>query len=209
MRYVIAVAAPVGGGKTSFVKALADRLKDATAIYFDHYEKATGKPVHHLVQWMQNGADFNDFIVPDLSRDLGQLKQGKSVVDPLTKKEIPSKKFIVFEMPLGKEHKDTAKHIDRLIWIDVPLDIALARKIKEFTGDFLTTHKPETHKDCMIWLHNYLANYLNVVRDVLRIQEERVRASADIVIDGRTDFETMIQRATEEIFKFAAKSVDY
>jgi len=199
MRYVVAVAAPIGGGKTSLVEAIANKLKDATTIHYDHYEKATQEPVHNLVQWMKNGANFNYFIAPKLSNDLNKLKRGESVIDPLTKMEVASRKYIIFEMPLGKEHEDTKGYIDLLIWIEIPLDIALARKVKEFTGMFLTKHKQEGYKDCVVWLNKYIDNYLNVVRDVLQIQKKKVRANADIIIDGQLDFETMVQNATQEI----------
>ncbi|MBW1888560.1 MAG: hypothetical protein JRI52_09465 [Deltaproteobacteria bacterium] len=199
MRYIIAVAAPIGGGKTSFVTAIANRLNDATTIHYDHYEKATEEPVHNLMQWMKNGANFDDFIIPNLSNDLERLRSGESIIDPLTNTEITSKKYIIFEMPLGKEHKDTAEYIDLLIWIEIPLDIALARKIKEFTGLFLAEYKQEMHKDRIIWLDTYLDNYLQVIGKVLQIQKKKVSANADIIVDGQSDFETMLQHATKEI----------
>jgi len=199
MRYIIAVAAPIGGGKTSFVTAIATRLNDATTIHYDHYEKTTEEPAHNLLQWLKNGANFNDFIIPNLSNDLEKLRSGESIVDPLTNTEITSKKYIIFEMPLGKEHKDTAEYIDLLIWIEIPLDIALARKIKEFTGLFLTEYKQEMHKDRIIWLDTYLDNYLQVIGKVLQIQKKKVSANADIIVDGQSDFETMLQHATKEI----------
>ena len=199
MRYVIAVAAPIGGGKTTLAGAIANKLKDATIINYDHYEKTTREPVDNLIQWMENGANFNDFIVPKLSFDLDKLKRGEPVIDPFTNMEITSNKYIVFEMPLGKEHKDTAGYIDLLIWIEIPLDIALARKVKEFTDIFLKKHNQERHKDGVIWLNKYIDNYLKVVRDVLQIQKKKVSVNADIIIDGQSDFETMVQHATEEI----------
>lgn len=205
MRYVIAVAAPIGGGKSSLVKAIANKLNDATTIHFDNYEKASGEPVDYLIQWMKNGANFDDFNVPGLSKDIEKLKRGESIIDPLTNMEIPSKKYIIFEMPLGRELKATAEYIDLLIWIEIALDIALARKVKEFTGDFLENHKQERHKECLIWLDEYLDNYLKIVRDVLQIQKKKVSANADIIIDGQNDFETMVQHATEEILNRTSK----
>ena len=74
MSKIIAVAAPIGGGKTSLVKAIANRLDDAAMLFYDHYEKATGQPVHDLEQWINNGADFNEFTIPGLADDqLGYL----------------------------------------------------------------------------------------------------------------------------------------
>lgn len=199
MRYVIAVAAPIGGGKTALVNAVAGRFDDATTIHFDHYEKLSEEPEQFLMKWMKNGADFNDFSVPGLPTDLDKLKRGEPVIDPLTGREITSKKYIIFEMPLGKEHRETAEYIDLLIWIEIPLDIALARKIKEFTNTFLKKFRREIHRDSIVWLNKYLDNYLNVVREVLQIQREKIGGNADIIIDGRKDFETMVQLATQEI----------
>ena len=197
MAHIIAVASIIGGGKTSFVKAIAERLKDATTIHYDHYERATEESANSLIKWMRNGADFNDFVIPGLPEDLEKLKRGGSVKDPLTGIEIRSDKYIIFEMPLGKEHKLTAAYIDMLIWIEIPFDIALARKIKEFTRDCLKGQVD--HRKRIIWLDGYLDNYLGIVRKILQIQEERVSINADIIINGENDLETMVQEATDQI----------
>jgi uridine kinase len=199
MTYIVAVAAPVGGGKTSLVHAIARELGDASTIHFDTYEKATSRPVHELRRWLEEGADIDAFILPELSRDLERLKRGLSVVESGTGREIAPRKYLVFEMPLGKEHRDTAAQIDLLVWIDLPLDIALARKLKEFTGRFLAKYGAEKQRDCMVWLDGYLENYLSVVRDAMEMQQQRVPRHADVILDGRQDFETIVQRATSAI----------
>jgi hypothetical protein len=48
-------------------------------------------------------------------------------------------------------------------------------------------------------MDRYLENYVNVVREVLQIQKQRVGATADIIIDGENSFETMVQQAVSEI----------
>jgi len=199
MGSVVAVSAPIGGGKTTIVKAIAKQLRDAAIIYFDHYERLTQEPVHSLAEWMKKGANADDFIVPNLSDDLKKLKSGESVIDPLTHEEITSKEYIIFEMPMGREHRDTARYIDLLIWIDIPLDLALARKLKEFTGSFLRENRDNLSKKFIIWMDQYLDNYLNVVREVLQIQKQRVSANADIIINGERRFETMVQQAVDKI----------
>ena len=37
MSYIVAVAAPVGGGKTSLVKAIAEQIGDASTLHYDDY----------------------------------------------------------------------------------------------------------------------------------------------------------------------------
>jgi uridine kinase len=197
MRRIIAVASIIGGGKTSFVRAISERLKDAAIIHYDHYERATGESVDNLTQWIRNGADFNDFIIPNLPEDLEKLKLGKSVIDPLTDIEIKPDKYIIFEMPLGREHRLTALYIDLLIWIEVPFDMALARKIREFTASFL--EEGVNYRGRIAWLDKYLDNYLSIVREVLRIQKEKVSLNADIIINGEGDLEAIVQKAIDEI----------
>jgi hypothetical protein len=199
MSCIVAVAAPIGGGKTSLVHAIARELGDASTIHFDAYEKATSRPIQELRQWLEAGADIDAFSMPELSRDLARLKRGLSVAEPGTGREISPAKYLVFEMPLGKEHRATAAQIDLLVWIDLPLDIALGRKLKEFTGRFLAEYGAEKQRDCMVWLDGFLENYLGAVRDALELQQQRVPRHADVILDGRQDFETLVQRAVGAI----------
>lgn len=199
MTYIIAVAGPSGSGKTALVNAVAERLNDAATLFFDRYEKATKAPAYDLVKWIEKGADFDDFAADNLSMDLEQLKRVESVTDPLTKAEIPARKYILFEMPLGREHKDTAGYIDLLLWIEIPPDIALARKLREVTSVFLRTNKKENSAEFIAWINKYLDNYLQIVREVLQIHKQKVTPKADITVDGQADLETMVHEATREI----------
>lgn len=194
MAYVVAVAAPIGGGKSSLARALAQALGGAATLHFDDYENATAKSVDELAEWMGRGANFDELGAPNLACDLAALKGGAAGADPLT---LPGR-YVVFEMPLGREYSATAPLIDLLIWVDVALDIALARKVKEFTGAFLSRRQPAP-QDFIIWLDNYLGHYLSTVREVLCMQETRVRANADMVIDGRCDLDAMVRQAMLEI----------
>ncbi|PKN19513.1 MAG: hypothetical protein CVU71_08400 [Deltaproteobacteria bacterium HGW-Deltaproteobacteria-6] len=197
--HIIAVAGPIGGGKTSLVKALAHALNNASILFYDNYEQTSKGSIDDIVRWMRDGADINHLDITRLAGDLAKLKNGESVYDPLTQVEIPPEKFIILEMPLGREHKSAAPYIDLLIWIDTPLDIALARKIKEITHHFLQERREADGRDFVAWLNRYLDNYLRAVRELLEMQKERVGRNADIILDGKCDFETMLGQAVREI----------
>jgi len=199
MNHVVAVAAPIGGGKTSLVKAIAGQLNHAAIIFFDHYEKMTGLSAQDLEKWIDRGTNCHNFPVPGLADDLKKLKQGQSVFDPVAKTEIKPTRYIIFEMPMGREYPDTAGHIDLLVWIDLPLEVALARKLKEYTGNFLARSGDPNPRMFISWLDLYLENYLKVVRRVLLIQQQKVGGSADIIIDGMSDIDSMARQAAGEI----------
>jgi hypothetical protein len=88
-----------------------------------------------------------------------------------------------------------------LVWVDIPMDVALARKVKEFLNIFMTKYHPEALRDQIRWLDGYLDNYLHVVRRVLEIQKEQVGANADIVIDGSIDIESMSRFVRDAILE--------
>ncbi len=169
MSYVVAIAGPPGAGKSTLAHALAQTLGDAGVLEFDCYERATARSLEDLAQWLREGADFNALAAPGLREDLEQLKTSASP------------KYLLFEMPLGREHTPTAHLIDLLIWIDLPLDVALARKLRQIL------HSPQGN--ALPWLHGYLEGYLTVVREVLVVQHDRVRPGADLFVDGSGDFQ--------------------
>ena len=193
MSYLVAVSAPVGGGKSSLVSGLSERMSDAAAIYFDSYETLTRRPIEEIRRWMEAGADIQDLVIPGLPEDIDRLRGGKAVVDPLTGREVAPAKYILFETPFARLHAATGAHIDLAIWIDTPLDVALARNIRELTD------RPEMQRDFVPWLRAYLDSYLRVVHDLLRMQQEGVGAAADLVLDGQEPLDTNRRRAEEEI----------
>ena len=74
--------------------------------------------------WLARGADYDELPLGSLAADLARLKQGAPPVGSER-----TRPLILFDTLVGRAHAATAPLIDRLVWIDIPLDIALARKI--------------------------------------------------------------------------------
>ena len=198
MSRVIAIAGPVGAGKSTLVGGLAARLASATTIHFDHYERMTEQPIEEVRRWMLDGADVNRMPVPGLAEALRELKGGHAVTDPLTGGAIPAAKCILFETQFGRRHAATGCHIDFLVWIDTPLDIALARKVRQFSGQLDPRNREEVNAFAP-WLTGYLDNYLEVVGGLLRVQRDTVGADADLVIDGALEPAELMRRVEHAI----------
>jgi len=197
--HVVAVAGPIGGGKTSLAQALVNALGDAVMVCWDHYETATQMPSRQLGQWLSQGACFDDLATPGLAEDVQRLKQGKAITDPVTAAVTGPAQFIVLETPLGRAHAATAPVIDLLIWLDIPLDIALARKLRQFTGDLLVRDDPAVAAGFVRWLDTYLDGYINAVGRAMAIQAQQVKPGADIVLDGFADLTQLVARAVGHI----------
>lgn len=199
MTYIVAIAAPPGGGKSSLVKALVTAVPDSAALAFDGYERATERPVDEIVREMTAGTDFANFVSPALARDLAALKQGVAIVDPLSGQRVQARKYVFFEMPLGRGHGPTARFIDLVIWIEVPLDLALARKLRDFTAHCLRADRTGETAKFVRWLDGYLASYIRGVRQTLLFQRQWVRAKADIRVDGEAAVEATANKLAPEI----------
>jgi uridine kinase len=196
--YVVAVAGPVGAGKTSLVRGLAARLPEACAVYFDHYQTVTERPIGDIVRWVRDGMDPNAFSIPGLPDALRTLLRGEPVVDPKTRETIAARRVVLFDTPFGTLHDETAQFIDLLVWIETPLDVALARKVRELAGVALG-RPPEAARGFLGWLHGYLGNYLDVVAQLMRLQKEKLGGEADVVVDGLADPAAVVEQAAREI----------
>lgn len=186
MTHVIAIAGPPGSGKSTLAHALAQMLGSAGILEFDRYEQATARSPQDLGRWLREGADFNALAALGLRSDLERLKGEPS-----------ARRYLLFEMPLGREHAETAPLIDFLIWIDLPLDVALARKLRELTDRALHSPAPDEHGRALAWLNGYLDSYLAVVREVLVVQHNRVRPGADLIVDGLADFPSLVEQTAQ------------
>lgn len=195
---MIAIAGPVGAGKSTLVAGLAGVLPNTATVHFDHYERMTLQPIEAIRRWAQNGADLNAMPVPGLAEALRSLKQGCAVVDPATHTEIAPANFVLFETQFGRRHAATGGVIDFLVWIDTPLDVALARKLRQFLGGIDLNNQAEL-KAFAPWLADYLDNYLEVVAGLLRRQRDTVGADADLVIDGGLEAVEMLKQVEREV----------
>lgn len=181
-RKVVAIASGVGGGKSTLARALAEALGEAHVLQFDHFEALTERPLAETSAWMRAGADPARLAIAGLDEALCALKSGGAFRDPASGDTLTARHHVVFEAPFGRWHPASGKHIDLLVWIDTPLDIALARKLRQLSSAF---EGPE--EAFRPWLRDYLAGYLEGVEALLRLQLERVRPGADLVLDGRDD----------------------
>jgi uridine kinase len=188
MPSVIAVSGPPGAGKSTLVAGLARALSGAGAIHMDGYDNMTRLPIETVARWYREGADIDAFDFPQLQADLQRLKHGPG-------------KYLLFETQFGRAHRATGRHVDLLIWIDTPLDIALARNVQALAGGFLAERSPEQLAGRLRWLQDYVGNYLGTVRELVGMQAQRVAPAADIVIDGQASPEQMVRAAQEQILR--------
>ncbi|MEA1831390.1 uridine kinase [Methylobacterium durans] len=182
--FVVAVAGPPGSGKTSLTEALSRHLGGAPIVSYDAYERITDWPPDRVADWLRRGAPLAEVPLPGLATDLAALRRGEAVPDRARGGTLrlgrAEPRIALFDTLLGRAHAGTGAFIDLLIWLDVPLDVALARKLRSFTAEAL--RDPRAGPPLLAALDAYLGRYETLLRPTYAIQRERVRPGADLVL---------------------------
>lgn len=182
---VISVAAPPGGGKTTLSRLIAAKLCDAPILHFDNYETFTERSIPEIEAWVDSGAPFAEITAPNFAEDLARLQAGGT-------------SYVVVDAPLGRAHPATAAMIDFLIFVDTPLDLALARVIKAQAAQ-VHRGEPAAVQGFAGWLEDYLDYYLRFTRRIYEVQRAKVMPQADLVLDGTLAPERLAELAVAAI----------
>ena len=116
MALVVGVAGVPGAGKSTLLAALAPLLPGAVSLRMDDYENMTRLPIAEVARWFRDGADIDAFALPALEAELARRKAAQGIV--------------LFETQFGRAHRATGRHVDFLVWLDAPPDVALARALR-------------------------------------------------------------------------------
>lgn len=170
---VISIAAVSGGGKTTTTNQLISKLDKTKALYFDDYDF---DGPDDICEWVEKGADYNEWNLLPLIKDIQLLLKDRSL------------NYIVLDYPFAYLNNEMRNYIDMAIYIDTPLDIAMARRL-------LRNYKENPIED----IHNDLTNYLVRGRAAYLEMEKTVKPSSDIVIEGYLDTSIIVDRILGEI----------
>jgi uridine kinase len=189
---IIGISSPSGGGKTAITKRTTELLADSIAIHFDDYDFDTVHPESYRI-WLERGADFNDWKTPRLTHDLSKLKAGESIVSPIDGTMVQPKRYVVFDDSLGYAHAETAGLIDFMVFIDTPLDVALARRMLR-TFALAQRGNVEHVIESLI---AELTAYLEYARHAYCELEKQVKTKCDLVLDGRTSIDDLARQLVD------------
>lgn len=163
---VIAVSAVSGGGKTTTINELSKRLTSSRIIYFDDYG----------FEISPTCSDFNAWNIEKLVEDIKEL---------LDKNDFD---YLLLDYPFAYENKQGAPFIDFTVFVDTPLDIAMARRILRDMID-----KPSN------LLKNDMNTYLSMARVSYLEHIKIVKPNSDLVVDGSLSTDEIVSQILKQI----------
>lgn len=171
---IISIAAVSGGGKTTITERLTRELKNSKALYFDSY-KFENCPAD-ICKWIDDGANYDEWVLTPLMNDIQYLLQNCHL------------DYIIVDYPFAYLNSEMRKFIDVTIFIDTPLDIAMARRI-------LRDFKEDTMRE----IHNGLKHYITYARKAYLEAIHTVKPNSDIVLDGSLSVSEIMNQIVGEL----------
>ena len=185
---VIGVSSYSGGGKSSVALRLAEILDHASVIYTDDYDEFSVLPEDYEA-WLKQGAPRSAFSRPLLADHVHRLRSGESVAHPVTGEEIGATPFIVFDCPDGRSSEFQGA-IDLMVFLDTPLDIAMARRIfRDYYGESQILTELQSKA-----LRSDLDGYMKYGRQAYLEMDKTVKPDCDLILDGTQSVEKLAEQ---------------
>lgn len=177
---IIGIQGISGSGKTFLTKYLALALQ-ATCLHWDDYDSISSDPPDYT-EWLKTSKDYNDWKYDALGETLCLLKHGQTVTCPATQRTLIPTEYVIFDAPLGYDHKITGQWIDFLIFLDTPPDVALARRL-------LRDYQPQSKRNDNEILDE-ISDYLYARPVYMETYERKNRA--DLILDGSQSIDLLV-----------------
>ncbi|MBD2816603.1 AAA family ATPase [Xenorhabdus sp. Flor] len=179
MNKIIAITGISGSGKTTLSKQLSTLL-NAAMLSWDDFDPISKYPDNYVL-WEKAGKDYSQWNYPDLAKDLNALKSNKIIQHAANHQIIYPTKFIIFDAPLGRLHRQTGQFIDIAIHLNTPMDIALCRRLLRDFQNNETTKEELMEEMCF-----YLSDSRSLFFD------DELKKHADLIVDGEKTVENQV-----------------
>ncbi|WLD92493.1 hypothetical protein [Alkalihalobacillus sp. AL-G] len=172
---VISIAAVSGGGKTTVTKKLGSKLKHSKKLFFDEYDFKDSP--EDLIKWVEEGSDYDQWNLEPFVSDIRSILSSKEALS-----------YVLLDYPFAYKNKSMQNLIDLSIYIDTPLDIAMARRLLRDYTNRLTSN-----------IHNELKFYISSGRIAYLEMETTIKADSDLIIDGTLPADKIVDLIVQKI----------
>jgi len=184
MNAVVAVTGGMGSGKSTVVERLESLLPRAVAVHEDDHQSMTRWTAAEVRRWQEAGGDVAILPLEGLPDRLAALR------DPAGGHH----RIVLLESQFGRQHPALAPLVDFQIWLDVPADVAFARRIGEITAD--ADADPAAR---LAWIAQLSSTYAAWTARLVHRQRESLAAAADVIVDADGPVADVVDRCLATI----------
>ncbi len=174
---IIAIGAVTAGGKTTVVNAIKEKLPRTTSLHFDDY--SFEGEVDDFTKCISKCEEYYN------AWDLTPLKADVEKIANSGKYD-----YLLLDYPFAYQNKMMKDYIECCIFIDTPLDIAIARRV---IRDMKEASANDIRSEMNTYLNSTRICYTQMLTDIL--------ATSDYVIDGANELEDIVNEAIGIVLK--------
>lgn len=187
MNPVIAVTGGMGSGKSTVVTRLVDLLPRAVAVHEDDYQSMTRWTSEEVRRWEEAGADVGALPLEGLPGRLEGLRNASG----------PRRGVVLLESQFGRHHPALAALVDFQIWLDVPADVALARRVAQLAGE-----RVDDPSARLAWIATLSSEYATWTASLVHRQQDTVAPAADVIVPAHSPVTEVVDRCLEAIARY-------
>ena len=162
--FVISINSVSGGGKTALSTLLHNSLPESSLFCLEDFDDSNIYPIN-FYDWSRRGGDIEEFDCPGMQAAVtAEVHRG-------------TVKQIILDLPFGRRHSRFCDIIDCAVFVDTPLDVAMARRILR---DY-TINGDESSEETLHRLHSDMSNYLTRARYPYL---DSYKDQSDLILDG-------------------------
>jgi uridine kinase len=180
--FVICVSGMMSSGKTSLIMRLTELLQGSVPLLWDDYDHLLELEISDFKKWVETGCDTNKYKTTRFTEDLRKLRNGSTIENPITNMEVKPGRYIIVEDPTGRTREEMKRLIDYLVFLQVPLEISLART---YSRELKNRQKYKDAEELLQYLESFTDRYLDWYHKALQNLEKRIREDADLILDGQ------------------------
>lgn len=187
MNPVVAVTGGMGSGKSTVVDRLVSLLPRAVAVHEDDHQSMTCWTAEEVRRWEQAGADVAALPLEGLPGRLAELRGATGL----------HRGIVLLESQFGRHHPALAALVDFQIWLDVPADVAFARRVAQLAGE-----RVDDPAARLAWIARMSGEYATWTAPIVHRQQDSVAAAADVVVPARRPVTDVVDQCLEAIARF-------
>lgn len=187
MNRVVAITGGMGSGKSTVVQRLESLVPRAVAVHEDDHQTMTLWTADEVRRWQEAGADPAQLPLAGLPDRLAALRDPAGGHHGL----------VLLESQFGRHHPALAPLVDFQIWLDLPADVAFARRIAEVAAD--ANADPQAR---LARITQLSSTYADWTARLVHRQREAVSAAADVVVAADAPVIDVVDRCMTAIARF-------
>ena len=202
MSALIALTGIPGSGVTTLAEQLCQLWQSEMPLLENVLPMTPDCSLTEVRQWLNRGGHPAEYSLSWLKRSIDERHRIHQCAENQRSR---GTQIILLDTQFGRSHSLLDDEIAIQCWIDIPRDIAMARKLRQWSRELQNPQIRMSTSERLGWITEFCDGYLHVVRDLMDWQEQHVRPRSEIIVNGDTSPQQVLDSLLRQLRGFAGR----